>query len=375
MAHWLLPSHDRALATRLKRQLMGFVSYLMYLLPLGYSVARGWIDFGYTGLAWLLLTALVVNIAFYVVIRLRLSARFADPSLMVAQVGIASLQALVIGYYADEAKVIALMLFFTAFFFGVFSFSRRQYLALTAAVATGYALMLALKYAPSQRGGEGFHLELLHFLLLLMVLLWMSLLGSYVVRLRAHLADRQEALAAVLERLKVLASHDELTGLHNRRHLMEMLQKQQERARRHQEPFALSILDLDHFKRLNDAYGHAVGDEALREFSERMRSQLRRADVMGRGEVDTTFGRYGGEEFLVLLPYADSNDALACIGRLRAAVHEKPFATSAGPLPVTFSAGIAQHCPGESLDVLLKRADDALYRAKTTGRDRVEIAD
>ena len=374
MAHWLLPSHDRALATRLKRQLMGFVSYLMYLLPLGYAVARGWVDFGYTGLAWLLLAALVVNIGFYVAIRLRLTGRFADPSLMVAQVGIASLQALVIGYYADEAKVIVLMLFFTAFFFGVFSFSRRQYLALTAAVALGYAWMLALKYAPSERGGEAFHLELLHFLILLMVLLWMSLLGSYVVRLRTHLADKQEALAAALVRLKELASHDELTGLHNRRHLMEMLKKQQERARRHKEPFSLSILDLDHFKRLNDAYGHGVGDEALREFSERMRSLLRRVDVMGRGEIDSTFGRYGGEEFLLLLPYADSNDALACVQRLRAAVHEKPFATSAGPLPVTFSAGVAQHCPGESLDALLKRADDALYRAKTAGRDRVEIA-
>lgn len=374
MAHWLLPVDDRALATRLKRQLMGFVSYLMYLLPLGYSVERGWVDFGYAGLAWLLALALAINIGFYAAIRTRFTERFADPSLMVAQVGIAGLQALVIGYYADEAKVIVLILFVTAFFFGVFRFSRRQYLALTAAVALGYGLMLMLKYPPSQRGGEAFHLELLYFLILLMVLLWMSLMGSYIVRLRTSLADKQNALASALVRLKALASHDELTGLYNRRHLMEMLKKQEERARRHQEPFALGILDLDHFKRVNDDYGHGVGDEALRGFSARMRSQLRRMDVIGRGDGDSTFGRYGGEEFLLLLPYAEGDSALVCVERMRAQVHAQPFATSAGALPITFSAGVAQHRPGESLDSLLKRADDALYRAKAAGRDRVEMA-
>ena len=374
MAHWLLPIDDRALATRLKRQLMGFVSYLMFLLPLGYSVERGWVKFGYAGLAWLLVLALAINVVFYAAIRLRYTQRCADPSLMVAQVGIAGLQALVIGYYTDEAQVIVQMLFFTAFFFGVFSFSRRQYLVLTAAVALGYGLMLMLKYPPSQRGGEAFHLELLHFLTLLMVLLWMSLMGSYIVRLRTSLADKQDALASALVRLKDLASHDELTGLHNRRHLMEMLMRQEERARRHDEPFALGILDLDHFKRINDDHGHGVGDEVLRGFSERVHSQLRRMDVIGRGEGDSTFGRYGGEEFLLLLPYAEGDSALACVERLRAAVHAQPFATSAGALPLTFSAGVAQHRSGESLDSLLKRADDALYRAKTAGRDRVEIA-
>jgi len=136
----------------------------------------------------------------------------------------------------------------------------------------------------------------------------------------------------------------------------------------------VGILDLDHFKRINDEHGHGVGDEVLRQFAERMRSQLRRMDVIGRGEVDSTFGRYGGEEFLLLLPYAEIDSAVACIERLRAALHAQPFATSAGALPVTFTAGVAQHRPDESLDAVLKRADDALYRAKDAGRDRVEFA-
>ena len=374
MAFSLIPTDDHALATRVKRQLMAFMSYLMFVVPLAYSVEHGWLRFGYTGLAWLLGVALLINTGFYVAIRSRYTQRFADPSLMMLQVGVAGLLALVMGYHVDGAMVIVLMLFFASFFFGVFSFHRREYLGLTAAVAVGYAGMLMLKYPPSQRGGEPFHLELLHFMILMIVLLWMSLLGSYVAALRTRLTMKKDALATALARLKELASHDELTGLHNRRHLMEMLEKQQDRAKRHNEPFAVGILDLDHFKRINDQHGHGVGDEVLRQFAERMRSQLRRMDVIGRGEVDSTFGRYGGEEFLLLLPYAEIDSAVACIERLRAALHARPFATSVGALPITFSAGVAHHRADESLDAVLKRADDALYRAKDAGRDRVEFA-
>ena len=375
MRYSLIPADDHILATRVKRQLMGFVSYLMFLLPLAYSVEHGWVRFGYAGLACFFGVAVAVNVGFLVAIRGRYTRRFDDPSLMVVQVGVAGVLALVIGYYVDEAMAIVGMLFFTAFFFGVFSFSRRQYLALTAAAALGYALMLALKYAPSQRGSEAFHLELLHFLILMMVLLWMSLMGSYVARLRSRLADKKDALAAALVRLKELASRDELTGLYNRRHLMEILAQQHERARRFGEPFALCILDLDHFKRINDTHGHGVGDETLRGFSARIRSQLRRMDVIGRGEVDNTFGRYGGEEFLLLLPYAETASALACVERLRAAVHAQPFQTSAGVLPLMFSAGVAHYRNGESIVAMLNRADEALYRAKAGGRDRVEVED
>ena len=374
MAYSLIPPDDRGLATRVKRQLMGFMSYLMYLLPLAYAVDQGWVRFGHAGLVLLIGAALAINIGFYVAIRGRYTQRFADPSLMVAQIASAGLVALVVGYYIDGPMVIVLALIFTAFFFGVFSFSRRQYLALTAAVALGYVVMLALKYEPSQRSGEAFQLELLHFLILILVLLWMSLLGSYIVRLRTSLADKQGALTTALERLKELASRDELTGLHNRRHLMDTLGQQQDRARRFGEPFAVCILDLDHFKHINDAHGHGVGDEALRAFSERIGSQLRRMDVIGRGDSGSTFGRYGGEEFLLVLPYADEASARAAAERLRAAVHATPFDTSAGALPITFSAGIACHRTGESLDEMLKRADEALYRAKAAGRDCVEVA-
>ncbi len=375
LAMALIPTDDPALATRVRRQIMGFMSYMMFVLPLLYAEHNGWFRLGYGGLAWLVAAAMTVNLGFLIAIRSGYSRRFADPSLMVLQVGIAGLLALVIGYYLDQARIITVMLFFTAFFFGIFSFSRRQYLGLTIVAVVGYALMLLLKLSANHIDANALHLELLHFMMLVIVLLWMSLLGSYIAQLRESLARKKDALATALERLKELSSHDELTGLHNRRHLMEILEQQQERALRHDEPFAVCILDLDHFKRINDTHGHGVGDEALRGFSERIRAHMRGMDIIGRGDnSDSTFGRYGGEEFLLVLPYAEDASARACVERLRNAINAAPFPTSAGELAITFSTGIAHYCKGETIAAMLDRADAALYRAKTAGRDRVEIA-
>ncbi len=371
----LIPTDDPALATRVKRQLMGFVSYMMFVGPMFYAVSSGWLRLGYGGLAWLVVAAFVVNLGFLFAIRSGYTRRFADPSLMVLQVGIACVTALVIGYYLDQARIITVMLFFTAFFFGIFSFSRRQYLGLTIVAVVGYALMLLLKLSANHIDANAQHLELLHFMMLAIVLLWMSLLGSYIAQLRESLARKKDALATALERLKELSSHDELTGLHNRRHLMEVLDQQLERALRHDEPFALCILDMDHFKRINDTHGHGVGDEALRGFSERIRAHLRGMDTIGRGDnSQSTFGRYGGEEFLLVLPYAEDASARACVERLRNAINATPFPTSAGALAITFSAGVAHYCKGETIAAMLDRADAALYRAKAEGRDRVEVA-
>jgi diguanylate cyclase (GGDEF)-like protein len=360
---------DKALRIRLQRQGMGFLSYLMFLIPLVYSVYRGWLHIGWEGLGLFVVAGLVVNSAFYLLIRHGVGASSADPGLSFAQIAVASFLALVMGYFLEEqARSLTLLLLFTAFFFGVFRFNRRVYLSLSGAVVVGYVLMLGLRYPAAERGSEDFSLALLNLVILAMVLLWMSLLGSYVSGLRARLATAHA-------RLKELASRDELTGLYNRRHLMDTLDQQQERSKRYGEPFALCIIDIDHFKSVNDLHGHNAGDEVLRGFAERVRSQLRKMDIIGRGDADNTFGRYGGEEFLLLLPYAAGSSPANCLGRLRTAVAAAPFLTCAGEIRVTFSAGFAQHRPEEDSAALIARADTALYRAKSAGRDRFESGD
>ncbi len=175
------------------------------------------------------------------------------------------------------------------------------------------------------------------------------------------------AIANLQERLREQAQRDPLTGLHNRRALDEFFERECARAAREHRPIALALADLDHFKRINDAHGHAVGDEVLRGLAARLAGRMRATDGVFR---------FGGEEFVLLLPGAGGADALARLAGLCEAVRTEPIATSAGPLACTLSVGVAQWSPQRpaGLDQLLHAADVALYRAKAAGRDRIEPA-
>ena len=158
-----------------------------------------------------------------------------------------------------------------------------------------------------------------------------------------------------------LAASDGLTGLANRREFTTVLAREVARAARSKEPLSLAVLDVDHFKVVNDTFGHLAGDEVLRVVARAMTTQVREVDLVAR---------YGGEEFAIILPNCSSMDALAVVERVRAAI--EAAGTTAR---VTASAGIAT-LPGDGADEesLMAAADQALYRAKGAGRDRVVLA-
>lgn len=164
--------------------------------------------------------------------------------------------------------------------------------------------------------------------------------------------------------LEQLASTDALTGLDNRRHFMQLAALEFERARRHERPVAVALADLDHFKQINDRYGHAAGDAALRAFADLVRATLRHADLACR---------YGGEEFAFVFPETTPAEALVLAERLRHAlsVHSVELADGRR-LQFSLSVGIADG-DGRSLEEALSCADDALYRAKAVGRNRVVL--
>jgi diguanylate cyclase (GGDEF)-like protein len=174
-----------------------------------------------------------------------------------------------------------------------------------------------------------------------------------------------QELVCAKHKLEELATVDPLTGLHNRRALLERVQSELARARRTGQPLSVAMVDLDHFKRLNDTRGHAAGDNALREAARRMQGALRPYD---------TVGRYGGEEFLVVLPGCDAGAAAALAERVRRAVGDEPIQVDDGTARVTCSIGVSTTNGAPTLEQLVAAADDALYRAKDCGRDRVEIA-
>ncbi|HEV7962532.1 MAG TPA: sensor domain-containing diguanylate cyclase, partial [Actinoplanes sp.] len=168
--------------------------------------------------------------------------------------------------------------------------------------------------------------------------------------------------ARLFSQVRQMATVDGLTGLYNRNHFFAEAERQLRIAR---QQIAAVMVDIDHFKRINDTYGHPVGDEVIRLVAGRLRDAVRDSDVLGR---------YGGEEFALVTPHAGAS-AAELAERLRQAVSGDPVPTAAGPLPVTISVGLAHPRGGEQdLRQLLTRADEALYQAKQTGRDRVCIA-
>jgi diguanylate cyclase (GGDEF)-like protein len=188
------------------------------------------------------------------------------------------------------------------------------------------------------------------------VILEKSRLYEELLALNGRLQEMQKTLEHE-------ASHDALTGLWNRRALLRLLEREMARAQREERTLAAVILDLDHFKKTNDEYGHLVGDEVLKELSRRLVASLRSAEFIGR---------LGGEEFLFVLCPCDETTAGHVMERVRVACAEPPFATSVGDLEVTISLGAAtaQELDGVDLAGILSVADQALYRAKENGRNR-----
>jgi diguanylate cyclase (GGDEF)-like protein len=186
------------------------------------------------------------------------------------------------------------------------------------------------------------------------------------VRLRAgrRILDLQEQLMEAREALRIQATHDALTGLINRGRVLEILQTEIARSERELRPLAVLMVDLDHFKRINDAHGHQAGDAVLREGSRRMTAATRQYDSPGR---------YGGEEFLIVLPGCDARAGRAQAERIREAFACQPFDTGGTLLTMTCSIGISSRnaCVAVNASRLIHEADEALYAAKRDGRNRV----
>lgn len=186
--------------------------------------------------------------------------------------------------------------------------------------------------------------------------------------LEAALAAESEArhqIAILLANAEQLARTDPLTGCNNRRAFMEEGERLALLADRHRRPLAAVMLDIDFFKGVNDRHGHPMGDQVLVAFAQVGRASMRKSDV---------FARLGGEEFALLLPETGPDGAVTLAERVRITLSAQRFECQGEGFGVTASAGVAQYAPGgDSLDSLLKRADNALYRAKTSGRDRTVV--
>ncbi|MCW8889727.1 MAG: GGDEF domain-containing protein [Sedimenticola sp.] len=345
---------------RFKRFMMAVASYAAGTLMIGLLV---WLDY-LTASQYLFFISLMIaiNSLFFLLFKTGLNLRFNDPSLTSLQIIASTVLTIQISYMASDGRGMLLLIYLVAHIFGAFRLTFRQFLLLDAFTISAYALMLSL-LVQNRPEAIDLKLELLHWGALCITLPCFALLGAYLNRLRERLRERNNNLNQALKKIQELAITDELTGLANRRSIMEQLANEWERSKRNQRPFCIALIDIDFFKEINDTYGHLAGDTVLQQFSSLVSQELRSPDKIGR---------YGGEEFLLIMPDTHVSEAEKVADRIRRTISQHEHGNIAPGLTIQVSIGIAEY-DNQPIQEIIKRADLALYQSKNSGRNRVSV--
>ncbi len=344
---------DSVQSLRIKRFLMAFGSYIMWIILCAICIRQGFTRYSLHHLVGVSLAIILVNLFIYGVFRSGLNKRFSDPSLTMVQMVLGTIWIMICLYGAGEIRSSMMMIFFVVFIFGVFRLRFLQFLFLSLFALASYSIVVYLlcRFHPDEVNVK---VELINILLLATVLPWFSLVGSYITKLRA-------TIAKALETIEKLAVTDELTQVFNRRRLLEILKDQKALCDRGNKNFSICIFDLDHFKFVNDSFGHEAGDIVLKTVAEKIRSNIRDVD---------SIARYGGEEFMLVLGGTKEVDAMMFAERVREIAENIRF-DHMGDFRVTVTIGVAEYVPQEDVQATINRADKALYRGKSMGRNCV----
>ncbi len=350
---------DARQALRLRRYLMGaatstlvavalFISHWVGVLPLKTAVGG----------------AAIIGffiVLFYGVFRSGLNLRFGDPSLTTEMIVAAILTLAYLMYHAPAVRNALSLFYLVALLFGVLRLGTARLFALAAMAFVAHAAVLTLSgYLSGPAAADGWT----QLVTLAIVLPWFAAMGGYVNKLRHRLSDSNRQLKVAVDHAEEIAMRDVLTGAYNRRYLMDALGREIARADRLGTPLSVCLFDIDHFKGINDTLGHAAGDAVLKHFATVAGIGLRAVDV---------FGRFGGEEFLLILPGTEARGAGAVAERIRAGVEHAAFPGVPASQHITVTIGVANHARGQRGDAVIGEADSALYRGKHAGRNRVVV--
>ncbi|WP_203140650.1 GGDEF domain-containing protein [Marinobacter mangrovi] len=311
------------------------------------------------------LLSLLINGAFFLLIHLGINLRFRDPSMTGAQMVASLLPPIWVMYFLEvaQARTIFLLIAIVPALYGILALRTRQFLGVAFAYLVLYGgLVLAIWLTRPALIMEKLSIEIIQVLAFALVMGQIAIIGGYISGLRKEVRERNQELRAAMQQIRELAHVDELTGVANRRRLMDVLTSEINRCRRSRSPLSIALLDIDHFKRINDRFGHPAGDAILRRVACSVDERMRDIDC---------FGRYGGEEFMMILPQTDLKGARTKAERVCQSLRETSCDSLQQGLQITASVGVAQYRDSELAEDVIQRADEALYQAKTTGRDRV----
>lgn len=345
---------DRQQALRVRRLLVSIAVYVPCALLLALVAWLGYLPAWFVPL-WLT-TFACANLVFFALIRTHANLRFKDPSMTMAQMAVAIAAVSAVLYHAQAARGALLMFLLVIVFFGVLHLRTAEVLVMGALCALAYAAVILL-LTLNRPGQVNVRLEWVQWIALTATLAVLCPFVGYLSNIRRRLGES-------LHTIKEHAQRDALTGVFNRHHLTETLEREIARCERGAVPFLLVMVDVDHFKRINDAHGHLVGDRVLQAVARRLQDTLRTGDYLAR---------FGGEEFVLLMAVSDPSAAQASCERVRKSV-ELLRTEELGTQCVTVSLGGSFHRPQDTQSSLLQRADAALYRAKCNGRNCAELA-
>ncbi|KAA0074328.1 GGDEF domain-containing protein [Tardiphaga sp. P9-11] len=317
-----------------------------------------------TGVVYLAIRLAVVGIAAYLS-EIQVNDRFKDPYLTVPLSIVSIIVQIGAIYLVPQIGFYFISIIFVVLGFAALRMSARQTGIVWSTATLGLALIFLMTDKPIGIPMATAIERALALACFVSALGRCASAGLYGSSMRELLYRRSNDLAAANARIEELAQLDELTGALNRRYIMKCLNDEIAKAQRNATTCCIAIIDLDHFKKINDHFGHPVGDEVLRAFAISVFANIRTID---------RFGRQGGEEFLLILPDTDIDLAIQTLDRLRSLITELNWSAIAQNLTLTISAGISAIRHNDTPEDILARADLALYRAKDTGRDRVVAA-
>lgn len=358
---------QRAQSLRLKRMIWGFTNHgCTALAVIGLYLG------GFLPLAPVMVffaSSVLLGTLLVLILQFGVNLRFRDPSMTTVQIMWPVIPALYVMFFVSlpQGRILFLLLAIGGIMFGALALNRRQMLTIAWLFWLGYlGLLLMLWWLAPAR--IYWPLEAVTLFAYASVLSIVAYLGSFISDLRRQLGIRNRELKHANLELVELATRDPLTSLPNRRTVMEQFEREvarQERQTTGPKALGISVLDIDHFKRINDTFGHQAGDEILRKVSRAIQATIRKGDYAGR---------IGGEEFLLIFPDTSPEHTVPAAERIRKAVEALRFDELPEGYRVTVSQGVAIHQLGETLQTTFKRADEALYQAKNSGRNQVLAA-
>lgn len=357
-----MPFRERERKNQIRNIKMSALGYGVYSLFFLIGYYLNLFEINLLVLVTILSSVWAGNIVLYSIIALKINEGFEDSNLTSTLILWGVLTIITPTYYMEELRPVFLMAYFLAMVLGAFKLTLKEFLILTtvAVINLGLVIIFLFKNKPNAYNIGN---DLILWIVFTFLAYSFAFICNSISELRKKLYQQKKELQLAFSDAQKISITDELTGSFNRRYLIEHLKNLKTKTDKGLDSFCLAMFDLDHFKKINDNYGHEFGDRILKELSKIVNRIIRNDDC---------FSRYGGEEFMLVLSHVDCRTALQIVERIKNEV-EKFRVEEYPDFSFTISIGLSQYLEDENIDDIIRRVDDLIYKSKNDGRNKITV--